>query len=211
MALLNMAIVYIYPIVLWTVYKRKASARAIPLIAGIVAYFCISFLRAGVRSVVFTDELKKNAWLFYVVSALISGVLEESGRYTVFRWCIPDHDRWSDCIAYGIGHGAVEMLLNHSVTENTLFDDILECYNFTLAVAFSAALSVLVFAAVHYAGSNILFFSAIGLHTVSDIIPGLYFRGVIGVGQLMLIDLLFTAGLCYLARIVYRRYSYSSG
>jgi uncharacterized membrane protein YhfC len=49
------------------------------------------------------------AWL--AVAALTAGVFEEVGRYVGYRWWVPEARRWRDGVAFGLGHGGLEMFL----------------------------------------------------------------------------------------------------
>lgn len=200
----NTAISYLIPIVAWIVWKRKASARTFPLIIGIASYMFISLLR-GFARVVVTDSLRGDPWMFYIVSALLSGVFEEVGRYLVFCYAIPLYDRRDDCISYGIGHGGIEIILTHGFIKYDIIDSLLECDDFVRGIAFSAAMSVLVFAAAHYYNKKLLA-AAIGLHTIIDIIPAFYFMDKITIGELMFIDALYIIIMCWIAYMVYRSF-----
>ena len=192
------------PVVTWIVWKRKAFARTFPLIIGMISYMFISLLRGLVRVVVLTDSLKRDPWMFYIVSALLSGVFEEVGRYLVFLYAIPTYDRRDDCISYGIGHGAIEGILTHKdVLNNDLIDSILDCGAFATGIAFHTAMSVLVFAAAHYDKKKLLA-AAIGLHTIVDIIPAFYYMDKITVGELLLLHTGYVIIMCWLAYMVYR-------
>ena len=165
----------------------------------------ISLLRGLVRVVVLTESLKRDPWMFYIVSALLSGVFEEVGRYLVFCYAIPYYDRRDDCISYGIGHGAIEVILTHSLIKADIIDSLIDCSDFATGIAFHAAMSVLVFAAAHYYNKKLLF-AAIGLHTIIDIIPAFYLMDRITFEELTFIYPLYIIIVCWLAHIVYRNF-----
>lgn len=165
----------------------------------------ISLLRGLVRVVVLTDSLKRDPWMFYIVSALLSGVFEEAGRYLVFCYAIPYYDRRDDCISYGIGHGAIEVILTHSFIKTDIIDSLLECGDFATGIAFHAAMSVLVFAVAHYYNKKLLA-AAIGLHTIVDIIPAFYLMEKINVEELMFIYPLYVVIVCWFSYLVYRSF-----
>ena len=203
---LNCLIVYLVPLVLWIAWKRRISARVFPLIAGMGAYILISLLRGVARIVVLNDSLKETAWLYYLFSALLSGVFEETGRYIVFRFAMPGYDRKSDCVSYGIGHGAAEVILTHTLIDFTLFDDFITIYDLVTSAAFSVSMSVLVFAAVHYAENKKGLIAAIMLHTVIDFTLVLEYYNIVSFGVVVLIHLAFDIIMCYLAYRVFRHY-----
>lgn len=204
---------YLVPIVLWIVLKRKKLASTIPLITGIIAYVFISYARGLFRLMLLNDSVKEHPWLFYTVSALISAVCEEVGRYLVFRYAIPKFNHWKDCVSYGIGHSATEIILTHHVIGNDFIDNLLIGHDFATTISFSVAMAVLVFSSVHHADTKKGLAAAVGLHTVIDIIPAAYFCGYITIGNLMLVDLLYIMICCYFAYRVYRHFKeiYSGG
>ena len=203
---LSWLIVYIVPLFFWMAWRRRFSARVFPLIAGMGAYILISLLRGVARIVVLNDDLKETPWLYIFTTAFLTGIFEETGRYIVFRFAIREYDRQSDCISYGIGHGAVEIILTQSLVENTLLDDFFVLYDLVSLAAFSAALSVLVFASVHYTENKNGLFAAIALHTAVDFTYVLDHYGIVSFGVVVLIQLAMTIGMCYLAYRILRHY-----
>ncbi|HAJ98136.1 MAG TPA: hypothetical protein DCO72_10430 [Ruminococcus sp.] len=202
--LLIVVISYSVPFIVWMVWKKKSSARTFPLIVGMIAYLFISVFRGIARAIVLNDNVKENPWLFYVLSALLSGIFEEVGRYIVFRWCIPHDDQYRDCVSYGIGHSVMESFAISHVLENDIYDSFLEAGSFMTGILFSVAMSLLVFVAVHKLKDKKYLVIAVGLHTIIDIIPALYFCEVVDIGDEMLIRLLYLAGVCYFSYTVYR-------
>ena len=198
-------IAYIVPVAAWIAWKQKASARTFPLIIGIFSYMCISTLRGLARLVVLNESVRGDPWMFYILSALLSGVFEEVGRYVIYRYAIPNYDRRDDCISYGIVHVAIEIILTQSFFKTDIIDSLLSCADSATGIAFHAAMSVLVFAAAHYYNKKLLF-AAIGLHTFIDIIPAFYLMEKITVGELMLIYPLYVVIVCWLAYLVYRSF-----
>lgn len=204
--LLQLIVAYCAPVTIWIIWKKKSNTRIFPLVVGMIAYMFISVLRAMARIFVLNDELRTHVWLFYVVSALLSGIFEEVGRYVVFRWCIPNHDRWTDCISYGIGHGGIEVFLTSNVLEYNIYSCFLTGSSFVRAIFFSAAMSVLVFTTVHHADHKKYLLLAIGLHTLADILPAFFLNGVITMGETDFLDHLYIVGVCYLAYRVFRHF-----
>lgn len=198
-------LIYAVPIVIWIIWKRKTSSSAFPLIVGVIAYIFISLAR-GLARMMTTDNLHGIPWLFYFVSALLSGIFEETGRYVVFRCCIPKYNNWTDCISYGLGHISAETILTYRPWESDLYDCIWGGYEFVWSIAFSAAMSVLVFAAVHHAESKKLLFAAIGLHTAIDIMAVFELKGHINFLEMMFLHPLFIVVMCYFAYRVFRHY-----
>lgn len=201
---LNVLIFYSIPVIVWIVWKKKSAARTFPLIVGMIAYMFISVMRGMARIFVLNDGTRQHVWLFYLLSALLSGVFEEVGRYVVFRWCIPNHDRWTDCVSYAIGHGAIELILTHNPLEDTFYDSFIAVFVYADAILFSVSMSVLVFSVVHHTDRKLLLWLAIGLHAVIDIIPALYHTGVVDFEAYEALSVLYLVGNCYLAYRVFR-------
>ena len=204
--ILYFAVAYFAPVIIWIVWKRKSSARTFPLIVGMISYMFISLARGMVRVVILNDGLKQTPWLFYLVSAFLTGVFEEVGRYIVFRYAISNYDRWSDCVSYGIGHGAIEIMLTHNIMENTIYDSMVEWYYFIMLILLSVSMSVLVFASAHHTDNKKFIAAAVGLHAIIDFILAGYRLGVLTIEGAMFIDNLYTIGVCYLAYRVYHYY-----
>lgn len=205
MALFYIAASYFTPVAVWVLFKRYWGARTFPLVVGMLAYMFISLFRGAAR-IMITNGMRDMPWTFYIVSALLSGVFEEAGRYVVFRWCIPNHDRWTDCIAYGFGHGGIEVVLTTQPWKNDFFDSMWDGSDFLSIMAFSAAMSVLVFTSVHYTASKKPLVIAIVLHTLIDIVPALHLMDVIPLFSVWIIDPLYIFLCCYVASRVYKKY-----
>ncbi len=171
---------------------------------GMIAYLFISVFRGIARAIVLNDSVKEIPWLFYLLSALLSGIFEEVGRYIVFRWCIPHYDQYRDCVSYGIGHSVMESFAISHVLENDIYDSFLEAGSFMTGILFSVAMSLLVFVAVHQLRDKKYLVIAVVMHTIIDIIPALYLCEVINIGDEMLMELLYLSGVCYFSCIVYR-------
>ena len=113
-ALIGMAVAgvvkLLLPFVFWIVWRKKTKAAWIPLLAGILGYLVIGTVR-GVARVLLLTPLQDTPWLFYIWQAVFAGVFEEGGRYFIFRYALPNYDRYRDAASYGIGHGGLEHLI----------------------------------------------------------------------------------------------------
>ena len=194
-------------IITWIVWKRRTSASVFPLLVGMGAYILIALLRMIARGVVFTESLMATPLLFYIVSALLSGVFEEAGRFVVFRHTIIDS--WVDCVSYGIGHVSIELILTYlpHIQEADISDIFLGGYSFATGISFSVAMSVLVYIAANYADSKKFLALAVAFHTLMDIIPAGYYLGTFNLGEYMLIEILGIAAVCYFSYRMYRHFS----
>lgn len=200
----NTAVAYSVPVVLWIIWKRKTSASVFPLLIGICTYMLISILRGIARGVIYTDSLQTDPLMFYFVSALLSGVFEEVGRFVVFRQNFVES--WTDCVSYGIGHSSIEIIITHMTWEKNIIDSLIDSYDFAMGISFSIAMSMLVYIAANYSDSKKFLAIAIGLHTLIDFMFAGYFLGTFTIGEHSLIHLLFIIGVCYFSYRVYRHF-----
>ena len=202
--LLNIVAAYSVLVIAWIIWQRKTSASILPLILGMFSYMCISLLRGIARGIILNDDVRTQAILFYFLSALLSGVFEEAGRYFVFR---PFIGSWVDCVSYGIGHSAIETILTHRVWEGDIFDNFFISYDLVAYALFSVAMSALVYIAANYADSKKFLAAAIVLHTLIDFMFAGYFIGTFSIGEHTIMHVLFIIGACYFSYRVYQHFS----
>ena len=191
----NIMMSYFVPVVLWIVWKRRTSASIFPLLMGMAAYIIISLFRGIARGIVYTDSLMADPVMFYFVSALLSGVFEEVGRFIVFRHTIVDS--WVDCVSYGIGHSSIEIIITHMAWEKDIIDCLIDGFDFATGISFSVAMSALVYAAANYENSKKFLAAAIILHTLIDFMFAGYFLGTFTLGEHLIMHVLFIIGTCY--------------
>jgi len=102
---------FLIPTVAMVWWYKRTKCAIFPVFIGFVTYFCVSWVRAGFRALLLTDDVRADRWLFFLISALLSGVLEEIGRYVAMRYVMYDrYDDWKDAVTYGIGHCACESM-----------------------------------------------------------------------------------------------------
>ena len=195
------------PTVIWLVWKKKSDARAWPLFVGAMSYIVISLFRGMARVVVLNEAVAEVPMLYNLLSALLSGIAEEAGRYIVFRWVIRNYDRWEDAVTYSIGHMAAESVLAGGIVYGMTLVDV---PFFTIYAIrnhiFSAALSVIVFAAVHYDGIRLVF-AAVGLHALCNFLHALNVSEILPDVGYELLDLAVLVLMAFLAWRLYRQYS----
>ena len=162
-------------------WKRRTDVSVKPVFAGFAAYMFISFLRAVFRLLALDGVKGIEA---VVISAVLSGVFEECGRYFVMRYPLNDCDRWQDSVSYGIGHGGAELFLG---TVPPMMNDLLIGFEtgsfqsggsvffavYTLSsLLLHVSWSVLVFAAVFYRDGKKYLIIAVMTHILIDTIQG---------------------------------------
>ncbi|MBQ2823901.1 MAG: YhfC family intramembrane metalloprotease [Oscillospiraceae bacterium] len=120
---LSGSVAFLLPTGMFIAAKYKMYARIIPLIIGVFSYSFISVVRAVVRSAVINEDMARHMIFGFFVLSVISGVLEEVGRYAVFRWAIPNYYRVEDAFSYGIGHGGIEIAFTTGIVSfGDMFD-----------------------------------------------------------------------------------------
>lgn len=206
---LSAVFTYLLPAAAWFIWKKKTQASALPLIIGFIAYTCVILPRLLLRAMVSYNELRETSiFLFYLARGIISGGCEEGMRLLVFMFILKSSDKsgWVSCVAYGFGHGACESLLTTDLANCVLSDCVFNGLGIVANMAFSASMSVIVYAAAVQAQDKRLFFLAYALHFGADIIPMFYEIEAVGFVGYLLLDILFIAGCCVCAYKVYRRF-----
>lgn len=110
------------PIVLacWITSKRKASWRSVLTGAGVFILFAL-ILESLVHQVVLKGPLGPsilgNTLYYALYGGLMAGLFEETGRFVCMKLVLRrDPSAPRTAVAYGIGHGGVEMLVIFGVT-----------------------------------------------------------------------------------------------
>ena len=117
-----------FPILLFIILRRRRSGYKVKvLLIGFVTYLSVSLVRQGFRELILTDSVKQVPALFYLLSALLSGVLEELGCFLAFRYVLFGHDDGEDAVSYGIGHGGMEQMFGTGVKSLSFLWWGLEC------------------------------------------------------------------------------------
>lgn len=104
----------------WLVKKYNVNPLTILIGAGVFILFAL-----GLESVMHQLVLKGpagqaiigNTWYYALYGGLAAGVFEETGRFIAMKWLLRKRaGRALTGIAYGLGHGGVEMLILFGVT-----------------------------------------------------------------------------------------------
>jgi uncharacterized membrane protein YhfC len=180
-----------------------------PIFIGVAVWFVFTqILEAGLHFLVFTTtQIQANPWAFAAYGAIAAGVFEEVGRYIGYRVFLKKYREWKDGVAYGFGHGAIEMLfisgmtvIQYLVATSMLSGgqvipppviELLNTINATPHIIFTLSLferimvlpihilfSLIVLHAIR--SKKIIFlFYAIALHALVDVAPVLYQAKVI--------------------------------
>ena len=104
----------------WLVKKYNVNPVTILVGAGVFIVFAL-----GLESVMHQIVLKGsagatiigNTWLYALYGGLAAGVFEETGRFVAMKWLLRKRSgKALTGIAYGFGHGGIEMLMIFGVT-----------------------------------------------------------------------------------------------
>ena len=101
------------PIVLFVYFRKKYSAKYLPMIIGAAAFIIfVLVLERSVHLLVFAKTaLKENPVLYIVYGVLMAGVFEESARFICFNIVKKKYDGIGAALSYGVGHGGIEAIL----------------------------------------------------------------------------------------------------
>lgn len=107
-------ITVIFPIILWIILRKKNKSSYLYLFMGIVGFvvfqLClrIPLLQWIGNQTWFILNISSNPIIYYILLAITAALFEEVGRYIIFRYVLVENRKWSNGIAYGIGHGGIE-------------------------------------------------------------------------------------------------------
>lgn len=112
------AICLTLPIVLLIVYYRSLNISLKAAGWGALGFFVFAMVLEGiVHYFVFSTGgngpggLLSHPLAFALYGGLMAGLFEESARFIVYKKLIPKQREWKDGLAYGLGHGGIEMIL----------------------------------------------------------------------------------------------------
>lgn len=100
------------PLVFYTVVRQKLSlSLKVIIIGGIFWLLFAQIFENGLHIplVAFTD-IEQYPFVFALISAGITSILQEGGRYIAFTKLLKNYHKLSDGIAYGIGHGGISTI-----------------------------------------------------------------------------------------------------
>ena len=230
----------LFPLGLSLWWKKKSAVK---LSAFLVGAFCFSLfamvLESALHSVVLTanPNILAKPLLYMLYAAFAAGVFEETGRYFGFRVLLKKQRSASVSVAYGIGHGGIEVLLTLGANyllfllckagvsvadEATMARLMVSAESITLPLAlvamlerFSAmmahiGLSMIMFTAVWQKGKKGRYPLAILLHALLDAPAALYQLGALP--SLFLVELsAFALGALYLYLGIKAYQAYAEG
>lgn len=118
MAVIGIVMVVI-PIMTYWVLKPKYKLRASPVWVGAAIFFvAVIILEPILHAIVLRPTANgsiglvvHHPWVYVAYGALAAGIFEETGRFIGFRYLKKRVSGFQTAIAYGIGHGGIEMIL----------------------------------------------------------------------------------------------------
>jgi len=105
------------PVALWVILVKKYKYNVRPILFGALTFFFVVFIiESAFHKVLlggsFGALVKGNILYMALYGGLMAGLFEEGGRFCVMKWLLgkePDAPRSG--LAYGAGHGGIEMLI----------------------------------------------------------------------------------------------------
>ena len=99
----------------WLIKKYKISLSTVLIGAATFIVFAL-VLESIMHNIVLTgargEAIRGNTWYYALYGGLAAGIFEEVGRYIAMKFLlIKEPTKVSPAIAYGVGHGGVEMLI----------------------------------------------------------------------------------------------------
>lgn len=219
----------VFPIGLLIWWKKKTGSGLWPFLAGALCFFLFAnTLEALLHQLVLGGSLSAVVYgspvLYMLYGSFAAGIFEETGRLFGFRVLLKNRREKRCAVAYGIGHGGIEVFLTVGVayllyiltlcglslgdaaTDAAMLEAagsisvgtaLLAMAERVSAVLVHTGLSMLMFTAVKAEGKKWLYPVSICLHALADMPACLYQMQVIR--SLAVIEILaFVMGLAYL-------------
>ena len=104
----------------WMVKKYNVKVRTILIGAGVFVLFALvleTILHQLVLKGPIGPSITGNVWYFALYGGLAAGIFEETGRFLAMQFLLKDEPSGAKtAVAYGIGHGGIEMLIIFGVS-----------------------------------------------------------------------------------------------
>lgn len=104
------AVCIFVPFLLAFLWRRYTGESWLIFIVGVVTYYIVGTVRIMARMLMFGEDsfLRSDKLIYCFSQALLSGVLEETARYVVFRYPLKNRTARTVSVMYGLGHDAFE-------------------------------------------------------------------------------------------------------
>lgn len=210
--LITLIFAFAFPLILLIVWKVATGAKFSAFLVGGLCFFLFAaVLETIVHSLCLTGDnaiaktLNGNPLYYTLYTAFAAGIFEETGRFFGFKLLLKNQKSAPAAVAYGIGHGGMEVILVLGITYLTMYlamsgvklpeaasSTLLETANaVTLPLAITAmaervsamiahiGLSMIIFTVARQKGKFGRFLFAIILHALLDVPAALYQQGKI--------------------------------
>ncbi len=105
-------ITILLPIILIIYFRRKYHISFKVVLFGALTFIVFALVLEGIVNMVILNGHIITRPIFIVIySAFAAGIFEECGRYIVMKYFLKGHRKFTDGIAFGIGHGGIEAIL----------------------------------------------------------------------------------------------------
>ena len=104
----------------WMVKKYNVKVRTILIGTGVFVLFALvleTILHQLVLKGPIGPSITGNVWYYALYGGLAAGIFEETGRFMAMKFLLKDEPSGAKtAVAYGIGHGGIEMLIIFGVS-----------------------------------------------------------------------------------------------
>lgn len=211
-------------------WKKKTSAPIKPFIVGAVTFLVFAMGLEQLLHVFCLPLVMDNPVLYALYGALAAGVFEETGRFAAFSTVLKKNTGKNNSVAYGIGHGGIEVLLVLGINYITVLFVLLTknpagmnalqptieqlapgliltaMLERLFALLFHICASVFVFISVHDKSKRWYFPLAILLHALLDLPAAFYQAGQLALWAVEAIVVVYTVLFAVITQKVYAGY-----
>lgn len=106
------------PIFLAAIWRVKTKKSITPVFTGAFVFMVFALILETIPHMFFLNSgtaissfINNNPICYAIYGGLIAGIFEETGRFVAFRYMLARRRDRESAIAYGIGHGGIEMML----------------------------------------------------------------------------------------------------
>ena len=117
------AISFIVPIAIVAVYLVIKKEKFTTVLTGALTFIVFAMILEAIPKYFLMQKpgavstaILGNPWVLSIVGALLAGIFEETGRFVAFKYILKNRTNKSTALAYGLGHGLVEVMLILGVT-----------------------------------------------------------------------------------------------
>lgn len=138
------------PILISVLYVLLKKEKITTVLIGAATFFVFAMILEAIPKYFLfqmpspvSQAIMSNPWLLSIVGALLAGVFEEVGRFIAFKFLLKNRTEKSTAIAYGLGHGLVEVLIILGIAgiQYLAYISMIKSGQFDLIVAQMAAIS----------------------------------------------------------------------